>query len=317
MKREKEQERKEKEKQGMFWASMICFISFVSFYLHLEEILGRMGIEYRSWAVIGGKILFWALFAWLALSAVRYKRLGRSERGPLITGILLIAFLAGAGGFAGLTKSSLIRPVERESEEAGLLKVQAEGEEKAEAFVPVMGVFRISQDNLEALKNKGHTGIYAVLDNLPFDRKQEDTQEEIPEESPSENGTGTYDPDQTAPAPDEAPEIDEDSDYEMERQMEAAKLIYDQCLKDKGYTYAEGVNAKGEWYIDVGDGKRLIYDRMSKNGKCYLFALNGADYSSLEDYYAVNLDTKEVIATGKHSYSQSGGEAYYKATGEY
>ena len=76
MKREKEQERKEKEKQGMFWASMICFISFVSFYLHLEEILGRMGIEYRSWAVIGGKILFWALFAWLALSAVRYKRLG-------------------------------------------------------------------------------------------------------------------------------------------------------------------------------------------------------------------------------------------------
>ena len=103
----------------------------------------------------------------------------------------------------------------------------------------------------------------------------------------------------------------------MERQMEAAKLIYDQCLKDKGYTYAEGVNAKGEWYIDVGDGKRLIYDRMSKNGKCYLFALNGADYSSLEDYYAVNLDTKEVIATGKHSYSQPGGEAYYKATGEY
>ena len=296
MKREKEQERKEKEKQGMFWASMICFISFVSFYLHLEEILGRMGIEYRSWAVIGGKILFWALFAWLALSAVRYKRLGRSERGPLITGILLIAFLAGAGGFAGLTKSSLIRPVERESEEAGLLKVQAEGEEKAEAFVPVMGVFRISQDNLEALKN---------------------TQEEIPEESPSENGTGTYDSDQTAPAPDEAPEIAEDSDYEMERQMEAAKLIYDQCLKDKGYTYAEGVNAKGEWYIDVGDGKRLIYDRMSKNGKCYLFALNGADYSSLEDYYAVNLDTKEVIATGKHSYSQPGGEAYYKATGEY
>ena len=338
----RENEKGKKEKQGMFWVSMICFISFVSFYLHLEEILDKIGMEYRSWAAVGGKILFWVLFAWLALSAVRYRRSQRTEnaRGPLITGILLIVFLAGAGGFAGLTKSSLIRPVEKEYEENGVLKVQPAGNGEPQEYVPIMGIFRISEDNLEALKNKGYSGIYAVLDNLPLD-KQEEQAPKDPADSPdnaessdsresadsSQDSPGSADRSQDSQeSPDDAESpnspsediwLDGSGDPEMEKQLEAARLIYDQCLKEKGYSYGEGVNAKGEWYIDVGGGKRLIYDRMSKNGKCYLFALNAADYSALEDYYAVNLDTKEVIASGKHSYSQSGSEAYHKATGEY
>lgn len=104
MKREKEQERKEKEKQGMFWASMICFYKLCKLLSAFGRDIGQNG---HRIPLLGGnrrKILFWALFAWLALSAVRYKRLGRSERGPLITGILLIAFLAGSRRLCGTDK---------------------------------------------------------------------------------------------------------------------------------------------------------------------------------------------------------------------
>lgn len=35
------------------------------------------------------------------------------------------------------------------------------------------------------------------------------------------------------------------------------------------------------------------------------------------DYYAVNITTGEVTASGKHMYSDSGTEAYHNATGEW
>lgn len=313
-----------KNKQGMFLVSGICFLSFLSFYIHLEAMITRMGIEFRSWTVIGGKIIFWGLFIWLAVSAGRYGREHSAksrDKKMVYIWLLLVVFLQGAGAFHGLTTSSLFGMVDKEYKENGFLIVKAAGESETEKYLPLMGVFRISAARLEMLKNEDSNSAESA--DKPSDSDDKDdvaNEQQEPEnhenDEDTENQENAESPEMSQ-NPSENREIYGEGDYEFERQVEAAKLIYDKCLKEKGYTYAEGVSARGEWYIDVGDGKRLVFDRMSKNGKCYLFALNTADYSALEDYYAVNLDTKEVIATGKHNYAQSGGEAYYKATGEY
>ncbi|MCU6763695.1 Uncharacterised protein [uncultured Roseburia sp.] len=114
---------------------------------------------------------------------------------------------------------------------------------------------------------------------------------------------------------------------------EAARLIYDQILKEKGCSFTEGFDAKGNTYYDLGLcgetigseekelSERLVFDRMSKNGKCYLYAVNGTEQDGqstyLVEYYAVDLKTKSVIPSGKRSYAQTGSRKYQEATGEY
>ena len=64
---------------------------------------------------------------------------------------------------------------------------------------------------------------------------------------------------------------------------------------------------------------------MSKNEECYLFSYeeeitdsegNALTDSRMLDYYAVNVQSQTVTASGKHSYSDSGNAAYQEATGE-
>ena len=127
-----------------------------------------------------------------------------------------------------------------------------------------------------------------------------------------------------------------DTDQEMQNIEEAAKLLY----KDRKGTedgFALSYNAKGMPYVileetqTVQDGQNavkhqtLCYDRISKNEECYLFSYeeeitdmegNALTDSRMLDYYAVNVQSQTVTASGKHSYSDSGNAAYQEAAGE-
>lgn len=119
------------------------------------------------------------------------------------------------------------------------------------------------------------------------------------------------------------------SDIPTDYREEAAKIVYDAVLAEQGYSYEVCYNAKGNLYIDLGsktsnDGRtydyRLVYDRTSKNGKCELFVLyrsaGGDSDEVIEDMYAVETGTGEVVASGKKTWSDVGTEEYRELTGE-
>lgn len=99
---------------------------------------------------------------------------------------------------------------------------------------------------------------------------------------------------------------------------EYARQIYEKYfMGESGDTYEEGIDAKGNFFADIGRKYRLVFDRESANGRCLLFALNSIDGTQLKEYYAVDKETGTIIPSGKRSYTDSGSEEYYKATGEY
>lgn len=88
------------------------------------------------------------------------------------------------------------------------------------------------------------------------------------------------------------------------------------CYSAKGTPYA--VFEEGS--ADDSEGqKRLVYDRISKNGKCALFVyyldLAGGETEIL-GFYAVDQETLEVIPGEKATWSDAGSEHYREATGE-
>lgn len=119
-------------------------------------------------------------------------------------------------------------------------------------------------------------------------------------------------------------------DQNMEGSSEEARIasaagsLYEE-LKGSKDGFQESYNAKGNLYVTIemdvpeseGGGtvqRSIVFDRMSKNERCYLFALYEGD--SMIDYYAVNIATKEVTASGKHRYADTGSKAYQEAAGE-
>ena len=68
------------------------------------------------------------------------------------------------------------------------------------------------------------------------------------------------------------------------------------------------------------------YDRLSENEKCELYVLyrskKNADGSwhiseaEILDIFAYNVSTKDVVSSGKTSWSATGNEKYYEVTGE-
>ena len=106
--------------------------------------------------------------------------------------------------------------------------------------------------------------------------------------------------------------------------VSAAECLYEK-LKGSKDGFEEFYNAKGNLYIQIemdvpereGGGtvqRSIVYDRMSKNERCYLFALYEGE--KMIDYYAVNIATKEITASGKHGYADTGSKAYQEASGE-
>ncbi len=119
------------------------------------------------------------------------------------------------------------------------------------------------------------------------------------------------------------------------------KRLYDEVYSKQGYDYNGYYNAKGNFYAVLGSGREerttadgmtvdmnyeqtVVYDRVSQNGKCHLFVQYKTYYdadgnetaTAIEDMYAVNRETGEVLASGRHAWEDVGDTAYREATGE-
>lgn len=122
---------------------------------------------------------------------------------------------------------------------------------------------------------------------------------------------------------------------EFPEQCRAAEAIWEAALKDAGYGYEPGANAKGNLVIWLGklpadnlqsdsaeSDYYLTYDRESQNGSCYLFVLSevpegyGMNDAYLREFYACEKDTLKVVAGNKTSWVQVGSAEYREITGE-
>lgn len=131
-------------------------------------------------------------------------------------------------------------------------------------------------------------------------------------------------------------DTENDTDQEYQNIEDAAKILYIN-LNGSEDGFAVSYNAKGMPYVILKesertqDGKTVItrqtlkYDRISQNGKCYLFSYeedetdsngNASSDTKMLNYYAVDLQNNMVTASGKHAYSDTGSAAYQEAAGE-
>ena len=160
---------------------------------------------------------------------------------------------------------------------------------------------------------------------------QADTQGDQPFRPAQESGSGTVS------APESVPErtMREMAEGEFPEQCKAAEAIWEAELKDSGYDYDPGFNAKGNLVIWLGklpsdnlqsgteeSDYYLTYDRESQNGNCYLFVLSevpegyGLNDAYLREFYACEKDTLKVVAGNKTSWAQTGCAEYRELTGE-
>ncbi len=89
-------------------------------------------------------------------------------------------------------------------------------------------------------------------------------------------------------------------------------------------------SAKGNSRVILNENEKtiefLVYDRLSENEKCELYVLyrckknaDGSWYISeaeILDIFAYEMSTKDVVSSGKTSWSATGNEMYYEVTGE-
>lgn len=117
----------------------------------------------------------------------------------------------------------------------------------------------------------------------------------------------------------------------------ACRILYNQLFAAKGYAYHENYNAKGNFYVTLEEYNTtlnnksvlcrhmLTYNGLSSNNNCQTFLESleyidpdtGTEYSaSIEDLYAVEMETENVISSGKKAWSDTASSAYQKATGD-
>ena len=89
-------------------------------------------------------------------------------------------------------------------------------------------------------------------------------------------------------------------------------------------------SASGKSRVILNENEEIIeilaYDRLSENEKCELYVWyrnkKNADDSwhiseaEIHDIFAYNVSTKDVVSSGKTSWSATGNEKYYEVTGE-
>lgn len=130
----------------------------------------------------------------------------------------------------------------------------------------------------------------------------------------------------------------EDND-EINILEEEIKLIYTEELKEDGKQAEIKYDAKDNLYLtfgsreageeedSFGEGRyefSLVYDRESKNGTCDLFVLYETHYSEegtndsqiILDVYAIEKETKTIVASGKQSWDDVGTKEYREISGE-
>ena len=108
------------------------------------------------------------------------------------------------------------------------------------------------------------------------------------------------------------------------------RTIYQQYFADEGCDFMISYSASGNSRAILNENEEIIeflaYDRLSENEKCELYvwyrSKKNADGSwhiseaEILDIFAYNVSTKDVVSSGKTSWSATGNEKYYKVTGE-
>lgn len=108
------------------------------------------------------------------------------------------------------------------------------------------------------------------------------------------------------------------------------RTIYQQYFADQGCDFMISYSASGNSRVILNENEGIIeflaYDRLSENEKCELFVLyrskKNADGSwhiseaEILDIFSYNVSTKDVVSSGKTSWSATGNEKYYEVTGE-
>lgn len=115
--------------------------------------------------------------------------------------------------------------------------------------------------------------------------------------------------------------------------------LYNMVFEPKGEVFTPCYNAKGNFYALLGEGEEelsgelrqtrhtVVYDRLSKNGKCQLFVeykdymeTNGNESyvttTAILEFYAVEIETGVTVAAGKTSWEEIGSKEYRELTGE-
>lgn len=108
------------------------------------------------------------------------------------------------------------------------------------------------------------------------------------------------------------------------------RTIYQQYFADEGCDFMISYSASGNSRAILNENEEIIeflaYDRLSENEKCELYVFyrskknaDGSWYISeaeILDIFAYNMSTKDVVSSGKTSWSAIGNEKYYEVTGE-
>lgn len=115
----------------------------------------------------------------------------------------------------------------------------------------------------------------------------------------------------------------DDAEMQADSVEEGARALYDAVLADEGFSYDVDYNAKGNFYVDLGEkdgySYSLVYDHPSKNGACELYVLykhtgDGVANDAIIDMYAVDNATKKVAASGRKHWSDVGTKEYREMT---
>lgn len=108
------------------------------------------------------------------------------------------------------------------------------------------------------------------------------------------------------------------------------RTIYQQYFADEGCDFMISYSASGNSRVILNENEKiieiLVYDRLSENERCELYVwyrskkkVDGSwniSEAEMLDIFAYNVSTKDVVSSGKTSWSATGNEKYYEATGE-
>lgn len=313
----------------------ILYACFFLFYLGNRWLLNWLGLEPRLWVTVTGVlilaltpfILSFILILW-GVKACRHKAARFFSTLGLITYVIISLFL-----LLYLSIIGLFRMENEQVMEDGRIQVTISEFPGPSSSYLCNRAYFFARRPIPGTKRPGS---YTTSDNRSLPDPTVTPNPAQPQPAPTYSAV----PQPTGEAlPGETPGASESGQsQEMGEPEQAAQLIYDQMFSSQGKTCSFQYNAKGNLYLDLGSGTRsldgetvttretLAYDRISKNGECCLFVhyeehydSNGQqlDNTSILNFYAANLDTRQVVSADKTAWADPASEPYHAATGEY